>query len=123
MQANKTVEALQLELSKPNAAYATLQQELSTVLAVNESLVKEIEKLHKEQQMCNCGKKGKTLSVSLTSTELASYTFTLGGQKYGFNFFKLQLNGQIISAVDVVASHDLQQALVSSSSGMIKKIN
>src|SRR4051794_36464464 len=117
MQIEQTVEQMQLELSKALAANATLQQEISDVLAVNDSLTHEIEQLTKKLSMCNCIKRS-TGPNSMTATELASYTFTLTGQKYGFNFFRLQLNQQPISAIEVVASPELQQQLVSSGSGM-----
>jgi len=119
MPLEKTIEQLQLELSGALAATAKLQQEISDVLAVNESLTAEIETLSKKK-MCNC--KDKNNSPSTANNNTAGYSFTLNGKKYGFNFNKLQYKRQLITALEVCASPELQQELVSSSSGMIKEI-
>ena len=118
MPVEKTIEQLQLELSGALAATAKLQQEISDVLAVNESLTAEIDTLSKKK-MCNCKDKNNSPS---TANNNAGYSFTLNNKKYGFNFFKLQYKGQLITALEVCASRELQQQLVSSASGMIKEI-
>src|SRR6266536_5297705 len=114
MPVEKTVEcspAGQLELSGALAANAKLQQELSDVLAVNESLTAEIETLSKNK-MCNCKDKNSSPSTSTTQS-VAAYSFALNGKKYGFNFLKLQYKKQLITALEVCASPELQQELVS----------
>ena len=52
----------------------------------------------------------------------ADHSFEIEGKKYGFNYPKQTHKGQVITPIEVKASTELQVALITSKSNMIKEL-
>lgn len=94
------------QLKKQNEA---LQSELDRVIAVNTELQKQlaITPVQKAPEPSN--------------TDLIKLSFVNNGTTYGFNFPKARMDGKDITADMVVSDVELQNKLISRSSGMIFK--
>lgn len=89
-----------------------LRMELENTVAVNERLSAELATAgHRDQAPQAPQPEGVSES-----------TFELDGNVFGFRRRKVQEDGQIITADEVMASEDLQRKLVEMGSGMLKRV-
>jgi hypothetical protein len=86
------------------------QNELDLTLKINEDLTLQIEELSNAAPAVRPSE-----PTSLVSKE----TFNVGKKKFGFKKIRMDFNGQIITAVEVLASKELQKNLAAIGSGMI----
>jgi hypothetical protein len=111
--ADITIESLQKELE-------ATRQENEQLAGVNTQLTKQVEDLSK-----NTTTASTTTASTTTTGSISSQTFTVNGVTYGFALpAVMHLVGgslQKITAVEVLASKDLQAEMVSLGSGFIVK--
>lgn len=110
----KTADELQQLLNQSEADKAELQTKLDETLAANAALVAEVEKLTSKESII---KKAEDAVINI-----AEHFFSHEGKKYGFNYPKLSLKGNVITPVEVKASAELQKHLVDANHSMIKEI-
>jgi hypothetical protein len=97
-----------------DATIAALENENMAILAVNEKLVLEIEKLSTQMPARN---------QHNTMGNLREFLFKHGEDTYGFNFANASYKGKQITPVEVCADEEIQKHLVEKKSGMIFKIS
>lgn len=90
------------------AANAKIAGELKTTVKVNTELAKKIEQ----------GPPG----VEKAKSAISNKKFKVGDQEFGFKKAAVMYNGNKITAVEVLASEQLQKDLVSIQSGMIYEV-
>ncbi len=111
----KSADELQQLLNQAEADKVELQTRLDHALAANDALTFEIEMLTSATSKTPAEKKE-------TVIKLDDYSFEHDGVKYGFNYGKLSLKGNVITPVEVVADKALQKHLVESKTSMLKEI-
>ena len=82
---------------------------------------KLLEALEVNEQLLLSASAAPAEAQPVDESPLSELSFEHEGESYGFVLRKVQLNGEVITADDVVASEELQAKLVAIGSGMIVK--
>lgn len=104
------------KLSIAETALNEKQAELTDALAVNDSLTLEIEKISEGKAM-----PGEVKKIKEKPVDHREHSFVNGGDTYGFNYPVQTFNKQRITPIEVAASEELQNALITSKNSMIFK--
>lgn len=95
------------------ADFDALKLNYDDAMQLNGELSSEIEKLSKAP--------AEVAKTEAKEIDIKSLSFKAGEDEFGFKYARTVLNGNAITALDILASADLQQKLISRNSGMIFK--
>lgn len=117
--ASATMDPVQLEALLNNAAIASDNEALRKELEISQQQVVDLSKALSES-----GSKTTTPEKTEVAkpTGISTATFKVAGKTYSFAMPAVSLDGEKITAKEVLASTELQQRLVEMESGFIKEV-
>lgn len=119
LKSSSTMSPEDLEALLNNASLAQDNEALKIELKVSQDQVNDLEKALQEASKKGTPAEAKPAVVE--KPEISKSTFEHAGKKYGFAMAAVILDGQKITAKEVLASKELQSQLVEMGSGFIKE--
>lgn len=119
LKSSSTMSPEDLEALLNNASLAQDNEALKIELKVSQDQVKDLEKAL--QEASKKGTPAEPKPAVVAKPEISKSTFEHAGKKYGFAMAAVILDGEKITAKDVLGSKDLQKQLVEMGSGFIKE--